>query len=103
MSDRPFPKELLELLPPEVREVFEGLNIQMWTPADQVSAVVCVPVKGSDKSCIVKGSTKVACFKCHALVWISPGTWATWKTMPGTPIWCLPCTSKEAEKEKPTA
>jgi hypothetical protein len=91
MADRPFPKEMLDLLPPDIRKVFEELSVQMWTPGDKVDAVICVPVEGSDESVIVKGSTKVACFECHALVWISPATWATWKKMPGTPIRCIPC------------
>ena len=101
MPDRPFPKEVLDLLPPDIREVFEELNVQMWTPGDKVNAVVCCRVKDpeKDKEWVVKGSTQVACFKCHHRVWISPGTWQTWKLMPGTPLLCMECVTEEVEKD----
>jgi len=101
MPDRPFPKEMLDLMPPDIREIFEGMNVQMWTPGDKVDAVVCARVRpASDNSWVVPGSIQVACFKCRHRIWLSPATRQTWKLMPGTPLVCLECATQENEKEQ---
>lgn len=102
--NRPFPKEVLELLPPDIREVFEELNVQMWTPGDKVSGVMCCRVTDpeKDKEWVVPGSRQVACFKCHHRIYISPGTWQEWsKNMPGTPLLCTECMMEQIPAEEP--
>lgn len=104
MEDRPFPKEMLDRLPPEIREVFEELNIQMWTPGDKMSCVMCMRIE--DRPEPAAPSKQLACFRCHKRVWISNGTFEAWKQMPGTPIICTQCmdpfTEEFKEKHKGT-
>ena len=47
----------------------------------------------------VKGSKKTRCHDCRRKVWISPSTQEMLRRYPGTPVICLACFVKRAEKE----
>jgi len=47
----------------------------------------------------VMRAKKTRCADCRCKVWISPATQELLKRYPGTPVICIPCFVKRAEKE----
>ena len=48
----------------------------------------------------VKGAKKTRCADCRCKVWISPSTQEMLRRYPGTPVICMACFVKRAEREK---
>lgn len=57
-------------------------------------------VASRNKADRVKGARKTRCVDCRRKVWISPATQEMLRRYPGTPVICIPCFSKRAEKEE---
>lgn len=57
-------------------------------------------VASHDKESRVKGARKTRCADCRRKVWISPSTQVMLKRYPGTPVICILCFVKRAEKEE---
>ena len=51
--------------------------------------LICVRV--SEPGPVPPGSSKVACSKCHELVWVSPSSWSITHDNPGIKVICAEC------------
>jgi len=90
---------------PAVKDGKEGLNLPvsgkpgqpLFIPAsdEKPDAIVTSEHKESR----VKGARKTRCHDCRQKVWISPATQEMLKRYPGTPVVCIACFVKRAEKE----
>jgi hypothetical protein len=61
----------------------------------------CMRTATANPEYVVRGSTRVACNRCGAQVWISPGTRATRDRLTRTETVCIDCLGLMAAEEEP--
>jgi hypothetical protein len=66
-------------------------TIDEHNAAGEPTIFACLRTATADPGCVVRGSTRVACQRCGAEVWISPATRATRDRITKAETVCLDC------------